>query len=99
MFVMENPSIPITAVTDSPQNPWKNRLKIAKNETCRVGRLRRSRIFNRFLPIRFAFRIAFLIRISDVHDYTITKKRDRDIDQYGIESETRLGKTKYARHV
>jgi hypothetical protein len=30
MFGMENPSVVITVVTDSPQKPWKNRLKIAK---------------------------------------------------------------------
>jgi hypothetical protein len=31
MFVMENDSVAITVVTDTPQTPWKNRLKIAKN--------------------------------------------------------------------
>ena len=31
MFVVENPSVIITVVTDSPQKPWKNRLKITKH--------------------------------------------------------------------
>ena len=31
-FVMENPSVTITVVTDSSPKPWKNRLKIAKND-------------------------------------------------------------------
>jgi hypothetical protein len=30
MFVMENTSVVITVVTDFPQRPWKNRLKIVK---------------------------------------------------------------------
>jgi hypothetical protein len=31
MFVMENPSVTITVVADSPQKPWENRLNIATN--------------------------------------------------------------------
>jgi hypothetical protein len=30
MYVVENPSVAITFVTDSSENPWKNRLKMRK---------------------------------------------------------------------
>ncbi len=39
---MENPSVTITVVTDSPQKPWKNRPKIAKNHDFRQKKIKKN---------------------------------------------------------